>query len=75
VDNPPIVKSISERIWVPQLQVGEQSLRFDGNLLRSFGNITALKVAREQVANVTILPQQLKQQKSPISIGRTLHFP
>jgi hypothetical protein len=55
VDNPPIMKSMAERVWAPQLHLGEHSLRFDGNLSRSFGNITALKVARELDENVKIL--------------------
>jgi len=55
LDNPPIMKLMADGVCVPQLQVGEQSLRFDGNLSRSFGNITALKVARELDANVKIL--------------------
>ncbi len=50
-----MMKSMAERVLAPQLHFGEQSLRFDGNLPQSFGNITALKVARELDANVKIL--------------------
>jgi hypothetical protein len=55
VGNQPMMKSMAERVLAPQLHFGEQSLRFDGNLPQSFGNITALKVARELDANVKIL--------------------